>query len=542
MTDERRQDILLGALVASVILHVALMIFIKPQIMTQVTGSANRPRARAPMRVTEVPPPTEAIPIQDVQDVAALRDSPTAAEALLPTASSLDAPKDSVAKEAPKIAPPDLSKMPMPELKVAAHLSEKIHVGDVNPAFSTPIVAEGLNSSVPRVTHDAPKADRAVLTAAEVPLFTAPVIVASAAPEPPVKLPDPEPETEKGSTDTFVPAQEVLATVDERVVEAEKAAVRELLNVKDAQELSKFVSLVTTSATAGEWTYFRVQINPRTSLQVVPKDVVVLLDASGSIGNDRLKSCRTAARRILRSCTNTGDRFNLVAFRDRFTYAFRSWQTCSQVGFERADKWLNSLAAHGRTDVFSVIRSVLTLPRDPKRPLIALVVTDGDANSGVHETAQILSKFTALNDGLISVYMYGVKESANRELIDVLTRGNRGESYIFEGYRWKAGSCVDGLSEQFRDPVLSDLRVVFTADSKAEAYPRRLRNIYRGGLVDFVGRVPLGTTDVSFSLKGLNGVKSYEGFFKVDLSTAAFDAQLPTRWKSEQSIDKKLSH
>jgi len=267
---------------------------------------------------------------------------------------------------------------------------------------------------------------------------------------------------------------------------------------------------------------------------------VVLLDASGSIGNDRLKSCREAARKILRSCTNSGDRFNLVAFRDKFSYAFNEWKECDADSFERADKWLNRLAAHGRTDVFATIRSVLTLPRDPSRPLIAMVVTDGDANAGVSVTAQILSQFTALNDGLVSVYMYGVKASANRELLDALTHGNRGESFIFGGPRWNAGSAIEDLAQKFRDPVLSDLRIVFTSDSDAEIYPQRLRNLYRGEGVDLFGRAPKGTKEVSFSVKGLNGDKPYEGFFTVPLANSVFDSALPGQWLEEKQIDAKL--
>ena len=193
-----------------------------------------------------------------------------------------------------------------------------------------------------------------------------------------------------------------------------------------------------------------------------------------------MKSVRRAAKRILRSAANTGDRFNLVAFRDRYSYAFRKWMECDQPSFTAADRWIDSLAAHGRTDVFATISSVLTLPRDPKRPLIALVVTDGDANHGVSGTEAILSKFSALNDGLVSVYMYGVKESSNRRLIDILTRSNRGESFIFEGSRFEAGSGIDALSERFRDPLLSDLRIVFSSATEAETYPRLLRNLYRG--------------------------------------------------------------
>ena len=273
----------------------------------------------------------------------------------------------------------------------------------------------------------------------------------------------------------------------------------------------------------------------------VDKLTVSVLDASGSLGADRLNSCRSAARRILRSAMNSGDRFNLVAFRNRFDYAFARWQECTAATFEQADKWLVSLTSHGRTDVFSTIRSVLTLPRDPTRPLIALVVTDGDANSGVSETAEILSKFTALNDGLISVYMYGVKGSANRELIEVLTRGNRGESFIFDGIAsWRAGSGLESLSERFRDPVLSDLRLVFTTESQVEAYPRILKNLYRGDAVTVTGRVPKGTKQVMFSLQGLNGSRAYDGLFTLELEKAAVNPEVAAAWAEERAVDGKL--
>ncbi|MBQ6915562.1 MAG: hypothetical protein IJQ65_07565, partial [Kiritimatiellae bacterium] len=179
-------------------------------------------------------------------------------------------------------------------------------------------------------------------------------------------------------------------------------------------------------------------------------------------------------------------------------------------------------------------------PRDPARPLIALVVTDGDANAGVRDTSEILSKFTALNDGLVSVYMYGVKSSANRELIDVLTRGNRGESFIFDGWRWSAGSGIEGLSNRFRDPVLSDLRLVFSSSTRAEAYPRRLKNLYKGESLEVVGRVPAGIKEIAFSLKGLNGVKAYEGFFRVPLASASADAAAAGAWRGEKLIDSRL--
>jgi len=338
----------------------------------------------------------------------------------------------------------------------------------------------------------------------------------------------------------FAPAQEIYEKVDAQVVTAEKEAVRSLIDREDAADLARHVDLSMTATEKDGWRYFKVALMPKTTLPIVPKDVVMVIDGSGSIGKDRFGRCRKVAKQILRTATNTGDRFNLVVFRNAFSYAFRTWRACDAASFAAGDAWLNRQSAHGRTDVFSTISSVLTLPRDPKRPLIALVVTDGDANYGVSDTAEILSKFTALNDGLVSIYMYGVKSSANRELIDVLTHGNRGESFVFEGWRWDAGTGMEELSERFRDPVLSDLRLVFATGTPAESYPRLLKNLYRGETLSFTGRVPAQTKEVAFALKGLGGTEAYEGFFKLPLSSARADPSLVAAWEAERVIDAQL--
>ena len=84
------------------------------------------------------------------------------------------------------------------------------------------------------------------------------------------------------------------------------------------------------------------------------------------------------------------------------------------------------------------------------------------------------------------------------------------------------------------------MRIVFASGTRAEAYPRLLRNLYRGGTLEFVGRVPAGTKDVAFSLKGLSGRDAYEGFFKLSLGTAPSDPSVVEAWGDELAIDRKL--
>lgn len=537
------RDLLVAALIVSAVVHIGLMFWAKPRVMTHVANGIARLTRKGPMTVVETPSRPDPVKIDVLDDVQAEKEAPEAAE----TMAALPAPQTAAPEARSEAAPvlPSAAAMPdlltrlrpeaeapeLPRLAAVAEpqaVAEPLRMPDEVSMPSVDSVREALpvKAEIATPTFEAP-----VFSAT--PTLSIPTEAESAAPILPVDEVEEKP--------TFTPLAEVMAEVDEKTVEREKAAVRDLMTSPSAFDLASSVLVDLAQQTEKGFTYFRVTVRSKPKLPAVPKDVVILIDASGSIGNDRLASCRAAARRILRSCTNTGDRFNLVAFRDKFTYAFKAWQACSATSFAASDRWLTSLAAHGRTDVFDTISSVLTLPRDPTRPLIALVVTDGDANVGVRETAQIISKFSTLNDGLVSVYMYGVKSSANRELIDVLTRGNRGESFIFDGWlRARSGEGLEALSTRFRDPIFTDLRVVFASTCPAESYPMLLKNLYRDNTVEIVGRLPAGAKEVAFSLRGLAGATAYEGYFNLPLVSAAAEADLPERWRKERAIDAQL--
>ena len=546
-------DLIVLAIMVSLALHAAMMFFAAPQVMSHVGVSSKEPKRmhRPPMAVKrfEGDPFRERVKTEPKVDVPAPREAPMVEQTGASPAPASETVNMEVASVAPAVALPEILAGP-PE--AAMELPK--------PSLPTANAIQDTGFTMPSSTPAAP-------TVAALSVPVAPAATESFIPTPGLAAPEPEftlPKMEETKSATpvamagiessgaaprveFTFNNKVLEGVDEGFVEKEKAAVKQLLSVPDAAPAERGVrcglSVYTDPADAG-WRYFKVTLSPRTGLDalpIVPKDAVILIDASGSIGKDRIRSCREVAKSILRSCLNSGDRFNLVAFRNSFEYAFQEWRECDAPSFAAADRWLSGLTAHGRTDVFSVIRSVLTLPRDPARPVIALVVTDGDANAGVSDTAEILSRFTKLNDGLISVYMYGVKKEANRELIELLTRGNRGESFIHSGLRLQAGKNLEELAMAFRDPVLTDLRVVFAADTAAETYPRLLKNLYKGHTVELYGRCPASVKKLVFTLQGLSGKKAFEALYQFNLVTAdAAGPSLRTAWLDSRSVEKSL--
>ncbi len=332
--------------------------------------------------------------------------------------------------------------------------------------------------------------------------------------------------------------------VDEKVVAEKREAVRALRDdvTPQGRAFSENVGLA-----LGTWTdpaepgvkYFRITISSRAEkpLPVVSKDMVFLLDASGSIANARLKACRKAISAALR-LLNTGDRFNVIAFRDRFTFAFpqTAWREVSKEAFDEADNWMEHLTTHGQTDVFRTLRGILTMPRDPTRPLVALVLTDGDATSGLTRSAEIISRFNALNGGLVSVFMYGVKSNANAYLMDMVTRGSRGswaraKSTSF----WESAEGLPDLALKFQRPVLADVAVIVSASSRAETYPQLVSNLCEDAPIEIYGKCPADQQELVFSLRGLNGATVFENMFRVPFSKAeTLTPEVRTAWAARR--------
>ena len=70
-------DLAIAALVLSLLAHAGLMYYMRPQVMAQVVPQAQqRMRSRGPMTMREPPPSPDAVQIDVIRDVDALKDSP----------------------------------------------------------------------------------------------------------------------------------------------------------------------------------------------------------------------------------------------------------------------------------------------------------------------------------------------------------------------------------------------------------------------------------------------------------------------------------
>lgn len=270
-------------------------------------------------------------------------------------------------------------------------------------------------------------------------------------------------------------------------------------------------------------TYFRISLEPRSDkpIPVIPKDIVFVQDVSGSMTKEGMVHCRRAITSALRTL-NPGDRFDVVAFRDTFAYCFPSWVPATQDNIRKAEEFIKTMEAFGRTDVFGSLSALITLPRDPRRPMIAFVVTDGEPTSGLTESASIIGDFSKLNNGMMSIYMFGTRTKANAYLLDMLTYCNRGSSAIVKNNnQWNIPSTMATAYESIRNPIMGDMTVVFDSASQSEVYPKHTPNLYKNRKLELYGVCPKTTQEVVFQIRGLAADKGYDSVFKLNFAKQA---------------------
>ena len=150
-------------------------------------------------------------------------------------------------------------------------------------------------------------------------------------------------------------------------------------------------------------------------------------------------------------------------------------------------------------------------------------------------SAEIISRFSELNGGLVSIFMYGVKPEANAYLMDMLTRCNRGGWACHKGLRWLAAQGVPEMSKKFEKPVLTDVAVIFSASSRAETYPKLVTNLCEGEPIEIYGVCPADQKDLVFQMRGLNAVTAFESMFTLPFASAEkLDGEVRVAWATRR--------
>src|SRR5437899_3847281 len=103
---------------------------------------------------------------------------------------------------------------------------------------------------------------------------------------------------------------------------------------------------------AGEDGYFMLLLAPGRAAQatVVPRDVVMVLDISGSMSGENLAQAKAALTQLV-GTLRTGDRFRLIAFSNSVRRFREDWTAVTADARRDAGQWIEGLDANGGTNI-----------------------------------------------------------------------------------------------------------------------------------------------------------------------------------------------
>ncbi|XP_067171174.1 inter-alpha-trypsin inhibitor heavy chain H6 [Apteryx mantelli] len=264
-------------------------------------------------------------------------------------------------------------------------------------------------------------------------------------------------------------------------------------------------------------------------LPPIQKEIVFVIDVSGSMTGTKMKQTKVAMRAILREL-RAHDCFNIVAFSEGISV----WQADGSVPataphVHSATRFVDSLQAEGWTDINRALltaASVLNRSRaaEPGHGRIPLLVflTDGEATAGVTAGARILANTRRALAGAVSLFGLAFGADADYGLLRRLALENRGAARrIYEDA--DAALQLAGFYEEIGSPLLHDVQLSYPGQAAHHLTRSLFPNYFQGSELVVAGQVPPGAARLRVRATG----RGQEGQLHLGGETAANATELP---------------
>lgn len=217
---------------------------------------------------------------------------------------------------------------------------------------------------------------------------------------------------------------------------------------------------------------------------IVPKDVVFLMDTSGSQMGPPLEQSKALMRRFIDGL-NPNDTFTIIDFANTATRLSTAPLPNTRANRDRAHRYIDSLDANGGTNLMEGINAVLQFPAAPNERLRSIVLlTDGYIGNDVEIIGTVREQLQRRN----RLFSFGVGSSVNRFLIERLAEVGRGMAQVVR-YDEPIDAAVETFFGQIANPVLTDVAIRWEGPGDAPVlYPSAAPDLFAAQPLVLFGR------------------------------------------------------
>uniref|UniRef100_A0A667Z999 Inter-alpha-trypsin inhibitor heavy chain H3 n=1 Tax=Myripristis murdjan TaxID=586833 RepID=A0A667Z999_9TELE len=247
----------------------------------------------------------------------------------------------------------------------------------------------------------------------------------------------------------------------------------------------------------------------------VPKNVVFVIDRSGSMGWTKMRQTREALLEILKDL-HMEDYFALIPFDDKITPWKNSLMKATEENVAEAMKYVRGINSRGGTNINdAVLRAVKMLINDrknnnvPDRNLdMIILLTDGipDPAAGESRLPKIQENVRGAIDGNMSLFCLGFGNDVDYTFLDVMAKQNKGVARrIYEAS--DATLQLQGFYEEVSSPLLSEVDLRYPDNAVEFVTTNHFRQLFNGSEIVVAGRLSDNDIDNFLVEVFANGVR-----------------------------------
>lgn len=220
-----------------------------------------------------------------------------------------------------------------------------------------------------------------------------------------------------------------------------------------------------------------------------PRDLVIVLDRSGSMGGWKMVAARRAVGRVVDSLLEQ-DRFTVLAFDNTVEYPSHAREGLVEAtdrNRARTLEWLDTIDARGGTEMGPALENAMRhLAADASRQRVLLLVTDGQVAG---EDAVLRRLQQSAGHHLPRIHTIGIDMAVNAAFLQRLAGLGGGTCDVVESEE-RLEAAMDGIHRAIGAPALTGLHMKprefkWLADSLA---PSRIPDLYPDRPVMILGR------------------------------------------------------
>jgi Ca-activated chloride channel family protein len=210
-------------------------------------------------------------------------------------------------------------------------------------------------------------------------------------------------------------------------------------------------------APSGEDGYALITLSPPAhASRETPRDMVLVIDVSGSMSGRKIEQARAAGRQVLQSLAPT-DRFRLIDFSSDVRSFRDGWSAATVPNLRAAAEYLDRLRANGGTNIQGALEEALAADTAEGRLPLVLFLTDGSPTVGETRPGPIAQRAGDLRRQR-RVFTFGIGADVNAALLEQLALQGRGTA-TFVRPEESVERAVGVVSERLARPVATDVRL-----------------------------------------------------------------------------------